>query len=374
MEAAVGLSDVYEVARKILDALPSDDEGTISGEHQAATEGENAARNEGSSPNESVSSVFEHFLENEKAKASSPTKAKAHKNKKNRKWKKPAGKPKRPLSAYNLFFRLDRERIVKGLEEKKITEEDVAKISTETNDGQEKRVHSKSHGKIGFRDLSRVIGQRWKALDAETKTLFQQRAAAEKERYTKKLNDWSKTIDAAKEGQRSASKGKEQTIPKGSLGTMMVQPIPQLTMQNPMAPMMPHIPTTNMESAESLLEGNAKLRQELFRFRQLCTQQAILINQRQTDIHAPTAVFFGSTNMMGPHATGFNVLQAQKAPLTQHEQKKKSPPSEQERDSTADPFPPPFQPVDDSILKDFEDRSIEAWEDELEDALDVPEL
>lgn len=104
------------------------------------------------------------------AKSTKPT---VHKKKKT--WKKPADKPKRPLSAYNLFFQHERNRIVGD--------------SPAGADGT-KRKHRKSHGKIGFESLAKTIANKWKTLDKASKRPFEQQAKREKAIYAKKLQAW----------------------------------------------------------------------------------------------------------------------------------------------------------------------------------------
>jgi len=67
----------------------------------------------------------------------------------------PAGdesnKPKRPLTAYNLFFQLERERLIAGTTHVPFTAEDVKRVADARriqmmNDSQPKRKHRKSHG------------------------------------------------------------------------------------------------------------------------------------------------------------------------------------------------------------------------------------
>ncbi|KAI2505567.1 high mobility group [Fragilaria crotonensis] len=69
-------------------------------------------------------------------------------------------KPKRPLSAYNLFFKAEREKILK-----------------------EKR-------KPGFGNLAKEIAAKWKALDDKDGKQFDEEAGHEKRRYKVALSQW----------------------------------------------------------------------------------------------------------------------------------------------------------------------------------------
>lgn len=115
----------------------------------------------------------------------------------------PGEKPKRPLSAYNFYFQLERERIINGdiKDKDSIADyslEDVARIAliqqrkAKENKPKEKRSHRKTHGKISFGDLARTIANKWKKLDDKSKAIFEGSAAIEKERYKKELTHWNK--------------------------------------------------------------------------------------------------------------------------------------------------------------------------------------
>lgn len=109
-----------------------------------------------------------------------------------RPWRKPDEKPKRPLSAYNLFFQLERQRLISdSIDTSPYTAEDVANISIAHKMKKEKRRHRKTHGKISFADLARTIAQKWKALQAADKVVFEERAEIEKARYKEDLEEWN---------------------------------------------------------------------------------------------------------------------------------------------------------------------------------------
>lgn len=53
-----------------------------------------------------------------------------------------------------------------------------------------KRVHRKTHGKIGFADMAKIIGSKWKVLPQEERDEFVKIAVVEKEKYAKDLAQW----------------------------------------------------------------------------------------------------------------------------------------------------------------------------------------
>jgi hypothetical protein len=86
--------------------------------------------------------------------------------------KEKSTKPKRPLSAYNLFFRYEREQILQKA-------------------SQPSYKPRRSHGKIGFADLARAVAESWKNLEPISKAKFEAKAAEEKVRYERELDLWN---------------------------------------------------------------------------------------------------------------------------------------------------------------------------------------
>jgi|UniRef100_A0A8J9SH56 hypothetical protein len=73
--------------------------------------------------------------------------------------KRPSGMPKRPLSAYNVFFQRERPRI-----------------------------YDESNGRIGFQELGKVIGHRWRSLDAKERRAYELVAGKDTIRYRKEMD------------------------------------------------------------------------------------------------------------------------------------------------------------------------------------------
>lgn len=97
--------------------------------------------------------------------------------KKPKNWKKPKDMPRRPLSAYNLFFKSERQRIVASISE-----------------GPNPRLgrSGKAVG-IGFAGLARDIASKWKVLDNAEKSVFEEQAKVEKLRYRQEMSVWRST-------------------------------------------------------------------------------------------------------------------------------------------------------------------------------------
>eukprot|EP00934_Nitzschia_sp_Nitz4_P002439 Nitzschia sp. Nitz4//scaffold66_size103028//18407//19408//NITZ4_004491-RA/size103028-processed-gene-0.2-mRNA-1//1//CDS//3329556329//2434//frame0 len=100
------------------------------------------------------------------------------KRRRKKKWKKPKDKPTRPLSAYNLFFQAERSLMLGD------------DAPSEELENLKKRVHCKTHGKIGFAEMARAIGAKWKTLESEKRKRFEDEARKEKDRYLVELAAW----------------------------------------------------------------------------------------------------------------------------------------------------------------------------------------
>lgn len=118
-------------------------------------------------------------------------------------------KPMRPLAAYHIFFQIEREYIIQTASPDHIASDPTKtyqagvpsryrsiKLSPDWYAGpgkRQKRKHRKTHGMIGFLELSRVISQRWATLetvDLETKAYVTQVAAREMVEFKEEMKEY----------------------------------------------------------------------------------------------------------------------------------------------------------------------------------------
>ena len=128
-------------------------------------------------------------------------------------------KPPRPYTEYTMFYQLEREYVLRKVlcteeEQREVKEAENNEVALFRNDplmpekyrdlplradwyisGKSKkptkRKHRKSHGKIGFLELTRMIAARWAKVDDETKKYCKMMAAMELVKYKEDMESYN---------------------------------------------------------------------------------------------------------------------------------------------------------------------------------------
>lgn len=106
-------------------------------------------------------------------------------------------KPKRPLSAYNLFFQEERKSMLSQIPNK-ISSKDLIVASEDQQsspdsniDSVRKRKRIVKHGKLGFEEMAKIIGSKWKDIEPERLSRYQEEANKDRERYKKEVETYN---------------------------------------------------------------------------------------------------------------------------------------------------------------------------------------
>jgi len=97
------------------------------------------------------------------------------------------GRPKRALTAYNLFFKDFREQILADRQKDSRVSADNRGFKL---DKRKRGCDSKMHHGVGFEEMGKIIGQKWKELDDQVRRMYELRAEAEKRRYSDELAEY----------------------------------------------------------------------------------------------------------------------------------------------------------------------------------------
>jgi len=110
--------------------------------------------------------------------------------------KKAKDKPKRPLSAYNFFFKEERAKIVAVVlneegrdKDPELTDEEIVQLR-------------KASGKVSFEELGKLIGRRWRDISKEHKEVCNKLAESDKERYRIEMQKYNDKKEEMREKKR----------------------------------------------------------------------------------------------------------------------------------------------------------------------------
>lgn len=107
--------------------------------------------------------------------------------------------PKRPLTAYNIFFQHERARLL-GLEPLSVDNSDAIHAPQTERQSKRGRKKRKPHNKLGFQEMAQIISRAWKMLDEPTRATYQALADRDRERYAFEKDEYIKEKRLKREG------------------------------------------------------------------------------------------------------------------------------------------------------------------------------
>ncbi len=108
--------------------------------------------------------------------------------------KKVFEKPKRPMSAYNFFFRDERARILAEAEAKKANS--GAEVSAEGPKRMTKRGRRCPHGIVSFKELGAIVSKKWKEVPPDVSAKYKLMAKEDSQRYRSEMDEYYERQDA----------------------------------------------------------------------------------------------------------------------------------------------------------------------------------
>jgi hypothetical protein len=147
--------------------------------------------------------LLPNFLGNNSDAAASTSIAKTKKKRK-KKNKNQRNRPSRPLSAYNLFFKDERKQILS-----ETTKCDKDAVDDESSDNADGSNSTPSKG-IGFENLAKTIGRRWKKITPERLEHYKALAKKDQDRYAVDMKAHEKKLRELWSQEQVANKKKKE--------------------------------------------------------------------------------------------------------------------------------------------------------------------
>ena len=127
--------------------------------------------------------------------------------------KKLMAKPKRPMSAYNIYFKEQRALMLSDIPDEN------GEYRGHDEGIEESGKRKKSHGKIGFQELARIIGASWKELPTELVDMYKKLADDEMTKYRKAKAEWELEQQQQRKANEALYASHAATVEKPVTGT-----------------------------------------------------------------------------------------------------------------------------------------------------------
>jgi len=123
--------------------------------------------------------------------------------------KRPKNKPKRPLSAYNYFFKEERARILRIALKQGSDDENVPSSNDYVDDETIAKLQTED-GKISFEEMGRLVGVRWKNISPDRLEMYKGFAAEDATRYKTEMANYTTQEEARTHKERQAMQQKQE--------------------------------------------------------------------------------------------------------------------------------------------------------------------
>ena len=142
----------------------------------------------------------------------------------NRGKKKPKEMPKRPLSAYNLYFQTERKALIERYEKGDSQPDFDANIETAVQNGKDK-----DKGAV-FQAASRTLAERWKNMTPQEREPYERQADEKLKAYRKQVAEYQQKRESQRDAEDYSSSSAAE-VPMSSVD--ITQPLPSVDVPQP---------------------------------------------------------------------------------------------------------------------------------------------